>query len=501
MPLHTVKKITVFVLFVMWCACSFAQNWQPVSPGYIYNYSTTNPSIASASIWVDSVKNNNTFFLNRIIASCDTCISAQLVNDPNDTTYVLSNQPSFLQRKITALNKGVYNFTDRGNIVIHTTDTLHTTWLFDSINNISAELISKSITTFFSSTDSIQLIKLSSGDTIILSKNSGILQYPKVYTTHQYYTLAGIEGMNKGLQTLKFKDFFNFANGDVFQYATDDNNFVFTPPLFTQGIKKIEILNRIQNTDTISYRVKITVLDSQWVGGSTPVYTYSAGIDTISFIDSVNHFTNLYANHLVHVIKTQYGAITTPAINQLQMDIDAKGLAVKRYGISCSNAPSTTNNYGVASSVDTINSYLYLIRNSVLMLGREAKAGLGITSDLYNNQDELKNTCLTAYVKGGDTVGTITPDEQLAAISAYKTKPTLNILVYPNPAQQSCTINFAALFKGHVDLFNNAGQLIFSNDINNSLSYKIDISNFGVGIYILKCSSSDSFITKKIIIQ
>ena len=499
--LNACRKITACVFFLAWSLFSFSQNWLLVNPNYIYNYYTSNPSVASASIWIDSTKNNNTFFLNRIIAPCDTCISAQLVNDYYDTSYVLSNQPSFLQRKLTALNKGVYSFTDPGNIVIHIADTLYANWLFDSSNNIYAQLISKAAISIFSSVDSIQLIKLSSGDTIIVSKNYGILQYPIAYTGHAYYRLAGIEGINKGLQTLKFKDFFNFSVGDVFQYATGDNNFIFYPPLFTQGIKKIQILKCIQHTDTISYQVKTTLLDSQWVGGYKPVYTYSTSTDTIIYIDSANHFTNLYAKQMVPVVTTQYGSITTPAINQLQVDIDAKGLAAKRYGITCPNIYPDSTNYGVASSVDTINPYLYLIRNEVLILGREAKAGLGITSDVYNNNDEAKTICLTGYVKGTDTVGIVTPDAQLMSIATNKSTSLWEIILFPNPAHESCTIQFSSLFSGSIEIYDNAGQRVFLNNIANSLSCKIDISNFSAGIYLVKCSTQNSFITKKIIIQ
>jgi hypothetical protein len=497
---HLIKKITTFFFFIGWSFSSFSQNWQLVNPAYKYNYYSTNPAIASASIWVDSLK-NNIFFLNRIIAPCDTCISAHLANNFEDTGYVLSNQPTFMQRKLSKGSNGIYNFTDKGNIVIHTQNSLQTSWLFDSVSNISAQFIFKTATTVFSSTDSVQGIRLSSGDTILLSKNYGIIQYPRVYASHQYYTLAGVEGINLGVQTLKFKDFFNFSVGDVFQYSTTDDNYIFYPPFFTQGIKKIQILKRMQYTDTISYQVKITALDSQWLGGNTPVYTYSTGIDTVSFIDSANHFTNLYTNQLVPVITTQYGSITTPSINQLQLDVDARGIAVKRYGITCPNVESNGKNYGLASSVDSINPYLYLIRNAVLILGREAKAGLGITSDVYNNTDEVKTTCLTAYVKGKDTVGMLIPDAQLLTVASYKANPALNICLFPNPAHEGCIIAFSSLFKGSVEIYNNAGQLVFSDAVNNIAQYKIDISNFSAGIYLIKCNSSDSFITKKVIIQ
>jgi hypothetical protein len=479
---------------------SFSQNWQLINPSYKYNYCTANPSIISASIWVDSIK-NNTSYLNRIIAPCDTCNNSKLANDFYDTAYVLSNQPNFLQRRVTNLNNGVYNFTDRGNIVIHTTDTLNAAWLFDSVNNINAQIISKKTAVIFSATDSIQLIKLSCGDTLVISKNYGILQYPKTYNSNQCYKLAGVEGINKSLQTVKFKDFFNFSVGDVFQYSINNQNYIFTPPLFTEGLKKITILNRIKNTDTISYLVRTTLLDSTWIGGSPATTTFITSIDTLTFIDSANHFTNLYPNQLVPItVPSQFAFITTPAINQLQIDVDTNNLAVKRYGVVCPNTMFNVTNYGVASSVDTINPYLYLVRNGVLILGREAKVGLGMTSDVYNNYDEIKTVCLTSYIKGVDTVGTIIPDAQLSSIAKNKTN-SFDVNVFPNPANNEITINFSSIYKGEIEIYNNSGQQVFIDSVNNISQYKMDISNFSAGIYLVKCNYNNSFITKKIIVQ
>ncbi len=494
------KKIIAVILFCFLSVFSFAQNWQLINPLYKYNYCTVNPLVVSATIWVDSVK-NNVSYLNRIIAPCDTCVSAHLADNFYDTAYVLSNQPVFLQRKIIPLSVGIYNLYDKGNLVMHTNYPLNTSWLFDSVNNINAQVISKTPALIFSSTDSVQTIQLSCGDTIILSKNYGILQYPKAYGNHQYYKLVGIEGINKGLQTFKFKDCFNFSVGDILQYTTVDQNYIFTPPSFKQGATKIQILNRIKNTDTISYQVKTTSIDSSWLGGNTPAYTYSTSMDTLTFIDSINHFANLYPNQLVPVaVSPQFSFISTPAINQLQTDIDPNNLSVKRYGVVCPNTTFGAGNYGVASSVDTINPYLYLIRNGVLILGCEAKLGLGITSDVYNDYDRLKTTCLTAYVKGTDTVGILIPDAQPSAIATNKA-PSFTLMVFPNPGHDQITFTFSSLYKGEIELYNNAGRQVFSDNVNNRIEYKIDISNFNPGIYLVKCNYNNSLITKKIIIQ
>ena len=477
-----------------------AQNWQVLNTAYRYHYYTRNPAVISASIWVDSVK-NNTAYLNRLVSRCDTCVSAQLANNFYDTAYVLSNQPGFLQRKMQVLSNGGYHFTDYGNVVFQTQAAPHTPWLFDSLNQITARLLATQLYVIFSTVDSVQYIGLSSGDTVILSRYYGLLQYPVAYGSHLYYRLAGIEGLNKGLQNHTFKDFFTFSAGDVFQYSTEDQNYVFTPPLFTQGIKKVQILRQLKNTDTLSYQVKTSLLDSQWIGGNTPVYTFSTSIDTLVFVDSARHFTNLYSNQLVPVaVPAQFAMITTPSINQLQNDIDSRLVPVKRYGVVCPNTVYDSTHYGVASSVDTLNPFLYLIRNGVLNLGREAKVGLGISSDVYNNYDEIKTTCLTGYVKGTDTVGTITPDAALSAID-NPLESIKELRLSPNPTRTSCCLQFYPLYTGQLYVFNTMGQIIFSENLYRASQYKLNTATFGSGIYLIKCHAGNDLITQKLIIE
>ena len=65
---------------------------------------------------------------------------------------------------------------------------------------------------------------LSSGDTLILSKNYGIIRFPERYGTQQYYRQIGIKGPEKGFRFPSAKEVFSFSIGDKFEYKTANIN-------------------------------------------------------------------------------------------------------------------------------------------------------------------------------------------------------------------------------------------------------------------------------------
>ena len=92
-------------------------------------------------------------------------------------------------------------------------------WIYDTIQNVTAEITEKTYSTVLGLTDSIQTIILSNGDSIVLSKNHGIVKYPAISGTNQYYRLIGLErNIVAGTKIPNFFDFFNYNIGDEFEY-------------------------------------------------------------------------------------------------------------------------------------------------------------------------------------------------------------------------------------------------------------------------------------------
>src|SRR6185436_16594747 len=133
------KKFLPFLFLILFFQTSRSQNWSVINSTEKFNYRLDADNVITATLWVDSVQligTDSVYFLNRIM--CDTC--ATVINGPNncDSCYGLKNQPQFLQRQSIASTNGIFNLRDTGNIVINTLAALNDSWLYDSVQNISA---------------------------------------------------------------------------------------------------------------------------------------------------------------------------------------------------------------------------------------------------------------------------------------------------------------------------------------------------------------------------
>lgn len=491
------KKSFAYIFYLPLLA--LAQNWQPVVTGSTYNYSPRVSNYITHVIFIESAS-NGVNYLNTITKICDTCVNAHLANQLYDTSYVIAGQPQFLQRKFSSVADGIYYFHDPRAVMLYTKDTIGQTRLFDSSQHIISTLLKRRDTVIFSQPDSVQLFKLSSGDTVILSKSHGFLYFPNSYGNQNGYTLKGIENASvQGDKFPAFPDFFNFNTGNIFQYATAYDQYFFFPPVLKQGIKKITILSKQVLQDTFVYSARVQTLDSAWVAGNPATYFYKDTIEIIRYIDSLAHFTNAYpAQKLIVNSYYPYHYDTTNIINQLAVSKDTQSLYVKSFGNACYSAAHTVFPYSYAAPLDTINPLLYLI-SSETMAGMEAKEGLGITSNTYYTNDMYVAQCLTAYVKENDTTGLIYPDTQLSAI-AKKQNEVSNISIYPNPAKDLLYIHTDSETPAVSEIYDNLGRTIVSQQLTHT-SNQIDVSSLQNGIYLIKISNKQHSISKKIIIE
>lgn len=226
-----------------------SQNWMPINKNEKYNYCSGNNLYKT--IWIDSIKiinNDSVFFFNKIIKKVK---DSKYVWPDYARAYYLENQSQFfLSQIIYSANSGiVMKENDSIRFLIKAHAKLNDTWVFDSLKNVTAIIVDASIKMLFEHMDSIKVIKLSNNDTIVLSKNYGILKFPIFDTSHQHMNLVGIEGRNIGLVIPKFKDFYNFKVGDVFCYEIEDD----VHRYYSKEYKKITIKSKIITGNSITY--------------------------------------------------------------------------------------------------------------------------------------------------------------------------------------------------------------------------------------------------------
>lgn len=90
--------------------------------------------------------------------------------------------------------------------------------------------------------------------------------------------------------------------------------------------------------------------------------------------------------------------------------------------------------------------------------------------------DTIHTPILTAYTLGLSTV-------PLTAVSAY-----------PNPANGMLHISFSLPFEGTLNLFNSAGQSVYTTSLSKSSSHDISTGSFAIGVYNLVLKNNEGVI-------
>ena len=487
------KKIITFqLIYVFTIICSYAQDWSPINSHEKFNYRLTGANIVSAQIKADSAKlinGDSVYYLNRIAKYCDTC---------KQTSYIRSNLPQFLQKKVTILNTGFYNFKDSLNIVLHTMAPLNYTWLYDSTKYITAQVAQIKQETIFGVLDSVRVISLSSGDTVIVSKSYGIIRYPYKYgAIDSFYTLTGIEGRNIGEQLSGFKGAFKWNIGDMFEIvwhvSSEDTEDDLTD-------YKFSVENKYVNGDTIKYGIHVLQSLRKSIGGAstTTTYSYSNYSDTLVFVDSLNHIANNYPNQFCFN-KT----------NSLQFKNYFNNDGGDFYGkpgnasYGGANGISSISVDSKGNEISSDSSNFKYPGQAITLVSATYQEGLGLT--YYTNSFIMQSSqwSLIAYRKGNDTVGAFTPDSAFVAPAITAITPaqaTNAALVYPNPAKDNITIAFTQPQQGSITLSDVQGQTVKEEKLDGA-STTIDISTLSPGMYIISVNTTEGTEYFKVIKQ
>ncbi len=465
-----ISKIYLVITFLILGLFSFGQNWSLINPDYVYNYAIN--TVYDVSVYADSLSVENTdstFYLNKVFQKCDTC-SGDL------SGALLINQPTFLQYRIQKMGHQ-YRFYGPRSFAILSNAGLYETWLFDTVNNITAQLVSKRLESMlWGVNDSTRYIKLSNNDTIILSKNYGIVRFD-VSDGLSYY-LKGVETLQggEGYIVPKFKDYFMFEVGDVFQYYYLEGG----NPSNIEEYTRLRVLSRYIYGNTISYVVEKGLTRNLLQSGSgydTEVMHLTSYIctDTLVFIDSANHITNLYNRELYK------GCSSQPLGNNTYFY-----RPVYVYGTIKQNF-HTDNEYGEPNYAPAENFDNVIVPNTVYYTDtKKWRVGFGLSSTSYFGYYSWGATNLIGYVKNGDTTGTIYGNNFYTSVKQINSRK--NVDIYPNPAKDFVVIKSEAAIEA-VELYGITGKLLKQYSLEQQNYYKLKISDLEEGIYFIKVGS------------
>jgi len=491
-------RILLFYICIT-ASIATAQNWWPINKAWHYNYRFDNANLVTNTILVDSAKaigNDSIFYLNRILLDCDTCHAASFgLQFSCDTCFVLGNQPQFLQRTIIKKQNGIYQFKDTGNIVLPVNAAVGTTWLFDSVWNVSATIISANFENIFATTDSVKTILLSSGDTIKLSKNFGILLYPYKYGLNKYHRLTGIEDLQVGEHVPDYKDFYNFNVGDEFLYEltfTIAGNPNCTGTYLKQ---KLKVISKIITNDTLIYtyrRIKNGYIQSGDCSGLASSYAYTLYTDTISEIITNQHECNKYNNYGLIDVQNYYPG-NGHLLAKMQLIKDTLNNFFKNCGLQNWATMSTnfsqpsyqyngSNNGFMETNImwNPINN-LYVHEPNYFYCNKTYKTGLGLIKHGFAYFEIEADTNLIAYTKNGITVGNMIPDNIL--LSAKNISRNANFSITPNPCS-TCYISGVENIND-IQITNILGFEIKPTILKQNAKIEVNMQNYPSGIYFV----------------
>lgn len=198
-------------ILCIWILPAFgqAQDWALLNPAYKYNYSDDGTDTIRSQVFVTNVEilgpDDHLFTLNRIALVCDTCGSDTY------TTYVFPDAPQWLGGSVHVANDN-WHFTGNGSRVILPLAAGGSTWLHDTLNGVWAEMGATVAATTFGLPDEHRTITLSSGGTLVLSRDHGVLAWDSGHA------LIGINGPQLGRTIPTLEEFFPYAEGDVLEY-------------------------------------------------------------------------------------------------------------------------------------------------------------------------------------------------------------------------------------------------------------------------------------------
>lgn len=468
------KNLFTVVLIAI-SAIAGSQNWQPVNPDYTYFYKTTEDEYISNTIFVDSIVDINgqqVYLLNTVMELCDTC---ENIDCYTFMDYFLPSGPNFLQKEVHQSGGNKTIFKKRNDFVILHMAGLNQSWLFDTLQNITANISQISFDEIFPGTyDSVKNIQLSNSNQIKLTKNYGILEFPDFYYTGNNYFLQGGRTSDSvfGEEVLDYWDIFDFEVGDIFCKFKWEGGIGDSKPPVYNTMTKIEILTTeiINNNIVLSRFVKKRKWDS-----------YGSYNNCFEYYDSQTIYNNS---------SKLYNTLPGMASNDNSRKIAS--LKPNPFDGSLSIA-------SVAAEVFKCDFYDNIYYDNIGTMSMYYAQGLGKVYHSVGMQGGSFEEQTVGYIRNADTIGEIYPDS-IFLTTSIKEIAADDIHLFPVPASQTINI-ILPKYQNEclLELLDMRTRVLLKKTFRQTSEMKLDISNIEKGVYLLKIQFNNQTYLKKII--
>jgi hypothetical protein len=467
-----------------------AQTWPLIASTAQLHFQHSDSSFITHTLKVDSVYNlpngETAYFLNRVVTPCDTC----------STPARLRNQGQFLGKTLQIDSYGTVRSAWRDTFLFNPNWT-DTTWYFGSRYHLSATIGMASPQTALGTPDSVKTIALSNGAVIWLSQKYGLLSFPD-FDHGGRYDLAGFQTPTAltGEKPPGFYEFFDFKNGDVFQWETleawpGEGN-------YNSGTEKWTILDRQDYGDTIRYQIIRGIF---FVYGNNGPHLISRSLDTLWMNlhpSAFPVFAAYYPGQMVsfdtmNIINYNYAAV------QNGSDFKQIGSAWKGDWQSNLNCDMLT------VTGDPANDEV-LLCEPCWVFGQRFETGKGFTQDHTQCFEFDSYKIMNAWAKNGDTTKIagnyygLYPDTYFKTVDVREPVSNVRIDIIPNPVLDLATVLVTGISATDLtfEVRNIVGQLIVSRQgLPGSL--RLDLHNLTPGVYNLTVSNAQILTSKQFI--
>jgi hypothetical protein len=484
---YCMRASVPFAILLLACFNLFGQNWRPIALGETHHFrSDTAQHFPDRSIRVDSVMGNpldSVYYLTRYLELLSL-----------DTAAV--NQPGFCQHSMHIRPGGWYQFVGPGNVAIHATAGLNDVWLLDSIQTLSATVEDIWQGTVLGQVDSLKLIRIAGGDSLILSKDHGIVEWPAALGAG-HFQLVGLQEQQLGERYPTFEEWFPYQVGQQFFWESEYLIFDGTSNAF-YGHYKMLVDSVVHDADgiivTFSY---VYEYGAQTNNG--PIY-WSFIYTGSSYTVSMRKTGNTAFRHLHKEAWSQPDSILVYLPTDL-MDFRWVDLA-PQYSTEFSKALEFSTilrteisradtalilNIGETNSAQAgcfaMDSSGYALFYMWDQCEYRVRSGLGLEHIRFQGIDENGESNLVGYITlSGDTVGNAWRTWFLTNVGDAGELP---VQLYPNPATDRTIVQWPSGDAWKLELMDAKGMLLRMEEGIGS-AHSLNVEGLPAGIYLLR---------------
>lgn len=481
------KKYIVFLVAALFSLTASTQNWKPINKSEKFNYSLGGANNFYATIWVDSTKlehNDSVYFFNKIIKKVRNGAM------PYTYGYYLLNQSQFLLAKMIYYSNHDVVFEESKNkrYKIKPLAKINDSWLFDSINNVTAQISKVYSEKIFGYLDSIKVITLSNKDSIILSKNSGLLKFP-IVDPLKHVNLVGIEGRYVGTIFPQYIDFFDFNVGDVFYYQSSSSTRWTGPKIW----EKFTILSKEIKDNTFKYKANYQSKTNHYSYNTFTYSDYKNVPDTILTYNAQKSFLNHYPNEILNDSKVGYKYKPIVAGFNETFKTITKSFIEHPF---CSSTTDTIIEHNLSPIACVRENYTEIYGKNVGLISRSYHM-----AD-YNPWGVSRYTDLVGCIRNGQAYGTILNESIFSATNVEdEIVSGKGVKIYPNPSKDWINIEISSAITNPVIYISDlSGKVLLTRKLDHTFT-KVYIGSLRSGAYFVKYKSEKGVKVEKLLIE